>query len=155
MWVPVTLLKLPGLTSQEKSVGLKPRADPATGGHISSAWLSQAPHLPIRHSQESGFPECQTLQRPQESSRKMNVAFISKRTYPRDLLLEPEAYFFGYAQLRQVLGLPGRLGLLEPAHSEPQNKRCCGGGRRADFDQVQGVMLKQCMCIFGQAYKGF
>lgn len=55
-WVPVTLLKLPELTSQEKSVVLKPRAAPATGGHISSAWLGQAPHLPIRHSQEEWAP---------------------------------------------------------------------------------------------------
>ena len=130
-WVLVTLLKLPGLTSQEKSVMLKPRAAPATGGHISSAWLGQAPHLPIRHSKKSGLLECQTLQRPQASSRKMNVAFIAKRTYLRDLLLEPKAYFFGSAQLRQVLGLLGQLGLSEPAHSELQNKGCCRGGRNA------------------------
>ena len=83
---------------------------------------------PSGTAKKSGLPEFQTLQRPQASSRKMNVAFIAKRTYPRDLLLEPEAYFFGSAQLRQVLGLLGQLGLSEPAHSEPQNKGCCGGG---------------------------
>ena len=55
----------------------------------------------------------------------------AKRTYLRDLLLEPKAYFFGSAQLRQVLGLLGQLGLSEPAHSELQNKGCCGGGRNA------------------------
>lgn len=73
------------------------------------------------------------------------MLFTAKETHLGELLLEPEAYFFGSPQLGQILGLLGQLRILETGNSElrAENTVCHGGRRRTDFDQVQGVTLKQ------------